>query len=122
MNKRKLGKAGENLACKYLKKHKYNILVRNYSTPIGEIDIVAEECGILVFVEVKMRQSDVYGLPEEAVNPKKIRKLTRLAQLYIKNRGLYDREARFDIVSIVARGRFFKKSIRLIKNAFYAEE
>lgn len=121
-NRQKLGKAGEILAYKYLKKHKYNIVARNYSTPIGEIDIIAEDGNILVFVEVKMRRSDAYGLPEEAINSKKMQKLTRLAQLYIKRKNLYNREARFDIVSILAQGRFGKKSIRLIKNAFYIKE
>ena len=122
MNRKKLGKAGEALACRYLKRAGYVILARNYLTSIGEIDIVAEDGGILVFVEVKMRRSDAYGLPEEAVNSKKRRKLTRLAQLYIKNNTPYNSEVRFDVVSILAPSRFGKKSIRLIKNAFYAEE
>ena len=122
MNRRKFGKIGEGLACNYLKRHRYKILARNYSTPIGEIDIVAEDRDVLVFIEVKMRRSEVYGLPEEAVNLKKMRKLTRLAQLYIKSENLYDKQARFDIVSILAQGIFGRKTIRLIKNAFYAEE
>ncbi len=119
---RKLGKAGEILASRYLKKNRFTILARNYSTPIGEIDIIAEDGKVLVFVEVKTRRSDAYGLPEEAINSKKIRKLTRLAQLYIKNKGLYDKEARFDVVSILMPRRFGRKTVRLTKNAFYAEE
>jgi len=122
MNRKRFGEIGEALACKYLKRHRYKILARNYSTSIGEIDIVAEDRGVLVFIEVKMRRSEAYGLPEEAVNLKKMHKLTRLAQLYIKNKNLYYKEARFDIVSIVAQGRFGRKTIKLIKNAFCAEE
>ena len=122
MNRRQFGKIGEILAYKYLKRHRYAILARNYSTPIGEIDIVAEDGDVLVFVEVKMRRSEAYGLPEEAIDIKKRRKLTRLAQFYIKRNGLYGKEARFDVVSIVAQGRFGKKAIRLIKHAFCAEE
>lgn len=117
-----IGKAGEAIACRYLKLFGYAIVARNYITPLGEIDIIAEDGDVLVFVEVKMRRSDLYGLPEEAVNSRKMQKLTRLAQLYIKKKNLYDKEARFDIVSITAEGRFGKKNIRLIKNAFYIKE
>lgn len=118
-NRKNLGKAGEALAYRYLKRHGYTIQERNYSTPIGEIDIIAEDADVLVFVEVKMKRSDSYGLPEEAINSKKMHKLTRLAQLYIKNEKLYNRKARFDVVAILDRGRFAKNSIRLIKNAFF---
>lgn len=121
-NRKKLGKVGEILAYRYLKRRGYTILARNYSTPMGEIDIVAEDGDVLVFVEVKMRRSDAYGLPYEAINSKKMQKLTRLAQLYIKRKNLYNREVRFDIISILAQGRFGRKSIRLIKNAFYVKE
>lgn len=113
-----LGKTGEALAYNYLKKCGYYILARNYRTKIGEIDIVARDGACLVFVEVKTRQSDAYGLPEESVTIKKMHKLTCLAQLYIRNKRLYNMEARFDIVSILIPNRFGKKSIRLIKNAF----
>ncbi len=122
MNRKTLGEIGEVLACKHLKRHGYAILERNYSTPIGEIDIVAEDGKILVFVEVKTRRSIAYGLPEEAINSKKIRKLIRLAQFYIRNKRLYSKQMRFDIVSILMQSKFSKKSLKLIKNAFYAEE
>ena len=120
-DRKKIGKVGEDIACKYLIRRGYAIVTRNYSTPIGEIDIVAENGDVLVFVEVKMKRSDTYGMPYEAINLKKQRKLIRLAQLYIKNKNLYKRQARFDIVSILGRGRFKRKSIQLIKNAFYAD-
>ena len=116
-----LGKIGEALACNYLRRCGYSILDRNYRTKIGEIDIVAQDGKILVFVEVKTRRSDSYGLPEESINIKKMHKLTRLAQLYIRNKRLYSAEARFDVVSILIPSRFGKKTIRLIKNAFPAD-
>lgn len=115
-----LGKTGEALASNYLKKCGYHILAKNYRTKMGEIDIVARDGACLVFVEVKTRQSNAYGLPEESVTIKKMHKLTRLAQLYIGNKRLYNLEARFDVVSILIPSRFGKKSIRLIKNAFPA--
>ncbi len=113
-----LGKIGEALACAYLKRNGYEILERNYKTKIGEIDIVARDGKVLVFVEVKTRQSDLYGLPEEAINAKKMHKLTLLAELYISEKRLYQSKARFDIVSILMDGGSGSKSIRLIKNAF----
>ncbi len=121
-DKNKFGKIGEALACAYLKKLGYAILSRNYRTKMGEIDIVAREGGCLVFVEVKTRQSDVYGMPEESINTKKMNKLTRLAQLYISNKRLHEMTARFDVVSVLMPGIFGKKTIRLIKNAFAAKE
>ena len=127
-DRKKLGKAGEAIACKYLKRLGYIIIAKNYSTKIGEIDIIAKDGDTLVFVEVKTRRSDAYGRPEEAINAKKKRKLSRLAQLYIKNKNLYDKKARFDVVAILARSasafnnEFDKKTIRLIKNAFYVKD
>ena len=113
-----LGKIGEALACAYLRRLGYNILSRNYKTKIGEIDIVARDGKVLAFVEVKTRRSDAYGLPEEAINAKKMHKLTLLAELYIKQKRLYQDEARFDIVSILMDSGNGSKSIKLIKNAF----
>lgn len=117
-----LGKAGEAIASRYLEGLGYRILERNYSTPLGEIDIIAEDGSVLVFAEVKTRSSDVYGMPEESVGIKKRRKLTRLAQLYISKTRFYDKEARFDVVSICADSPYGGYKIRLIKNAFHAEE
>jgi len=122
MTRSNLGKIGEALACNYLRRCGYFILDRNYRTKIGEIDIVAQDGKVLVFVEVKTRRSDAYGLPEESVSTKKMHKLTRLAQLYIRNKRRYNSEARFDIVSILMPDRFGKRSIKLIKNAFLANE
>lgn len=122
LNRREFGKAGEAIAYRYLKRRGYAVLEKNYRTRLGEIDIVAEDGDVLVFVEVKMKRSDAYGLPEEAINSKKIRKLTRLAQLYIKHKNLYNKKARFDVVSILYGGVFRRKSIKLIKNAFDTEE
>lgn len=121
-NRRDIGKAGESLACRYLRRCGYIILEKNYATPLGEIDIIAEDGATLVFLEVKMRHSDSYGLPEEAINSKKMQRLTRLARLYIKRKNLYNRKARFDVVSILSQRRCGKKTIRLIKNAFEVKE
>ncbi len=121
-NNKDFGKAGEAAACGYLKKRGYNILERNFSASLGEIDIVAEDGGVLVFAEVKTRRSTFYGMPEEAVDIKKRQKLTRLARLYMSKKNLLHRQARFDVISICVHGGFNDMTVKLIKNAFDAEE
>ena len=69
-----LGRQGEELTCKYLKKHGYRIVKRNYTTPFGEADIIANRDGTYCFVEVKARAGDGFGHPAEAVNEAKQRK------------------------------------------------
>lgn len=118
VSKGNIGKIGEGIACGYLRRRGYKILERNYKTKIGEIDIVARDGNVLVFVEVKTRASDLYGTPEEAINARKMRKLTQLAELYMNRKGLYQTKARFDVVGIIIDGGNGSKTIRLIKNAF----
>jgi len=66
-----IGRWGENAAAEYLQEHGYEIVERNARTPYGEIDLVARREGIVFFVEVKTRTSRRFGLPEEAVTPRK---------------------------------------------------
>jgi putative endonuclease len=95
----KLGEKGEGLAVKFLKKNGYKIIKRNYKTPLGEIDIIANDRGTLVFVEVKTRESLEYGHPFESVNTYKRHKIANVAMLYLKK--LKDvPPCRFDVVSI----------------------
>ena len=100
MNTVSLGSEGEGLAVEFLKKKNYKILAKNYKTFIGEIDIVAKDGDTIVFVEVKTRANDAFGLPFEAVNKGKRQKLKNLALLFLKK---HPREApaRFDVISIV---------------------
>lgn len=100
---RVLGDKGEELAVRYLKKKGYSILVRNYKAPTGEIDIIADDRGTLVFVEVKARSDDLFGQPEEAVNHRKQRKIERTA-LHYMSRLKKEMPARFDIVSVHLKG------------------
>ncbi len=72
-----IGKIGEDAASKYLKRHFYKILARNYRVRWGEIDIVAYKGGTLAFVEVKTRTSDIYGSPKDAVDEAKIQRFSR---------------------------------------------
>ena len=72
MDKKKLGFAGEDLACRYLERNGYQIVERNKSYPrICEIDIIAKKKNKYYFVEVKTRKTDAFGIPSEAVDARK---------------------------------------------------
>ncbi len=110
-----LGKEGEELALRFLKKQGYRIIGKNYRTPFGEIDIIADDGGVLVFVEVKTRSGDAFGSPFEAVDRRKRDKIKNVALSYMK-RIRKEPPARFDVLSIdVDEGR---KKIDHIKDAF----
>jgi putative endonuclease len=111
-----LGIRGENFAAKFLKKIGYKIIARNYKTPIGEIDIVAQDGNTIVFVEVKTRADNFFGQPFEAVNNRKRQKLRKLGLLYLK-RQKRELPARFDVLSIIC-SHNGKKEIEHIKDAF----
>ncbi len=100
--KKLLGNKGEELAVKYLKGRGFRILHRNFRTPIGEIDIIAEDKQTLVFIEVKTRSDDSFGLPFESVDSRKRERMRRIALLYLKHLGK-ERPVRFDVISIETR-------------------
>lgn len=110
------GKMGEDTAAAFLAKEGYKIVDRNFRCPLGEIDIVAADKGVLVFVEVKTRSSNKFGLPEEAVNRRKQHQMTKVAQFYISNKKLFNSPARFDVVAVILSGE--KVDVRVIRNAF----
>ncbi|GJL80266.1 MAG: UPF0102 protein [Nitrospinaceae bacterium] len=103
MTKQRLdfGKKGEKAAASFLKKQGYRILKKNFSTAIGEIDIIAEQKGVLVFIEVKSRVDEAFGHPSMAVTPAKQKKITQTAQSFLANNKVKDREIRFDVVSVL---------------------
>lgn len=116
MNRRARGTSGENLAVEFLEKKGYRILERNYYFARGEIDIIADDRGTLVFIEVKARRSSAYGEPEEAISMRKRRQLRKVAQGYLYTRKIEDRECRFDVVAI----KYLEQGpeIRHLENAF----
>lgn len=97
---RELGEKGETIAVRYLKKRGYRILEKNYVCKMGEIDLIAREKGTLVFIEVKTRGSIRFGPPEMAVDKRKQEQLSRAALFFLKEKGLVDEKARFDVVAI----------------------
>jgi putative endonuclease len=100
LNRILLGKSGEDLACRELRRRGYEILARRYRTRVGELDIVARDGPTIVFVEVKTRTSAAYGVPGEAVGPRKQHKIWLMASDYLLRRGWFDRPCRFDVVAI----------------------
>ncbi len=115
----RLGKSGEDLACRELRRRGYEILARRYRTRIGELDIVARDGATIVFVEVKTRTTAAFGEPGEAVGARKQHKMWLMASDYLLRRGLHDRPCRFDVVAISLddRGR---PRVELFKSAFDA--
>lgn len=111
-----LGSSGEEQAAGLLRANGYKIIARNYRSRFGEIDIIASESGTTCFVEVKTRQGDRFGLPQEAITLSKKRHLSRAALLFLKENNLLEKPARFDVVSIDSTAGSAKAE--LIKNAF----
>lgn len=101
---KRLGKKGEDLAAKYLKKKGYRILDRNYRAPSGEVDIVALDGDTIVFAEVKTRTDDSFANPYESVGKKK-RARIRHASLHYLSRMKTEALSRFDVLSITLSGR-----------------
>lgn len=113
MNKRTVGSRYEHIAAAYLIQQGYQIVERNYRVRQGEIDLVAREGGYLVFVEVKYRADSRQGMPAEAVDARKQRKLRQVASVYLYRNGLSEETpCRFDVVAILG------EEISLIRNAF----
>jgi putative endonuclease len=111
----KLGLSGEALAEDHLRGLGYQIVEKDVRTPLGQLDLVAIDGKTLVFVEVKARAGHGFGLPQEAVDAKKIRKLRQLGLYYLKIRP-YRGSVRFDVVGLtVSDGRLIR--VDHIKNA-----
>ncbi|MCI6499660.1 YraN family protein [Lachnospiraceae bacterium HCP1S3_C3] len=112
-NKRATGTAYEKKAAEYLKENGYDIIECNFRCRYGEIDIIAKDEKTLVFAEVKYRSSLRYGMPYEAVNRGKQRKIMLTAEYYrMKNNVSANTNCRFDVISILG------NEIEHIKNAF----
>lgn len=110
------GRDSEALAVAFLKQKGYKVLATNYRLKMGEIDVVAQDGRTIVFVEIKARRSKRYGHPKQALDFRKRRKLSRMAQAYLKTAGRSGASARFDVVAIIATPS--GPEIELIRNAF----
>ena len=123
MKSNETGRFGENEACRYLESRGYGILMRNYRSRYGEIDIVAAKDGAVDFVEVKARRDRAFAEAAQAVGPSKQEKLRKTALCWFAEYG--EQPARFDVLEIytgtarrTAFGEAYRTEIRHIKNAF----
>lgn len=97
---RMLGRLGEEMAGEFLRRQGFRKVVSNYRCRLGEIDLVAMEGEMLVFVEVKSKTGTFHGRPEEMLTFAKRRRLTLLARFFLTERGWLSRPARFDVVTV----------------------
>jgi len=111
------GAFGESLAADWLTENGYRVLDRNFSCRAGEADIIAMQGDTVVFIEVKTRSSDRFGLPSEAVSAAKQRRLVKTALYYLQKNKLLDYMCRFDVMEIIA-DEENNNRINLIEDAF----
>ena len=113
-----LGRHGEALAERALRRAGLRILERRFRCRGGEIDLIAEDGRTLVFAEVKTRSGVAFGLPAEAVTAAKQRRIVRAARLYLSRRGLWERPCRFDVITFDRHGGLLPWRLRHYRNAF----
>lgn len=119
MSTKQDGDWGEALVAEYLEARGCRIAEKEWRCRFGEIDLIAEQEGTLLFVEVKLRTNLRYGMPRESVTAKKQEKLRSAALLYLSMHGL-DAPARFDVAEVYTDARHSARSTRIeyIENAF----
>ena len=114
MNNRQLGSSGEDLACRYLEKRGYKILERNkHYSKLCELDIIAEEKGTIVFVEVKTRKTATFGTPFEAITATKMQNLQTGIMSYLQEHKV--KKYRLDVIGITLKPEL---KIEHLKNAY----
>ncbi|HYV85474.1 MAG TPA: YraN family protein [Patescibacteria group bacterium] len=116
----RLGRDGEAIAAGHLERKGWRILERGFRTRTGEIDLVAAEGDLLVFVEVKTRSGLGCGRPAEAVDARKRGRILRAAQLWLARHGRAEAPCRFDVIEILAEAGAPAR-IHHIPDAFQAE-
>jgi putative endonuclease len=115
MDEKRIGEIGEEAACQYLREAGYRIVTRNWGTRFGEIDIVARDGDVLVFVEVKTRRGQESGVAEAAVGPAKQRRLTAAAKAFLAAYRC-DLASRFDVVALEG------NEVQIVRNAFQVDD
>lgn len=115
---KEIGDFGEEEAVHYLEDMDYNILERNFRLKFGEVDIIAEKDGCIVFVEVKTRKNSMFGEPSEYVNSDKQNRIKKAASVYA---DIENTDIRFDVIEVFYEednGQLFSNKINHIDNAF----
>lgn len=120
--RKKLGRQGEEIARGYLEKKGWRCLQSNYRCSRGEIDLILEKNGELVFVEVRTRKSSAFGLPEESLTDTKLSRLVTLSETYLQEHQLSSVSWRIDVVAIELGPRGQVKRLEHIENAVTRRE
>lgn len=118
MERRQTGLEGEQAAVEFLERQGYEILARNVFCRVGELDVVAQKDDVLCFVEVRTRSTDAFGAPALTVMSAKRHRVVKAAMYYLQRHGVVNRMIRFDVISVVGRGR--QASVEYLPNAFDA--
>ena len=112
-----LGRRGEQLAEQKLAAGGYTVVAHNYRCPAGEIDLIAWQAEVLVFVEVRTRRGEAFGSPEASITPRKRRHLIAAAQTYLLEKELSEAAWRIDVVAVEFSSRGELLRVDLIENA-----
>ena len=120
MDRQSLGKLGEDLACAALRARDHAILATRHRTRFGEIDIVSEHRGVVVFVEVKARRSAAGGEAVDALTPHKQRRIAAMALDYLAWTDGLEKPCRFDVVAIDHVGTP-RQTLRIIEDAWHID-
>ena len=114
-----LGRRGEKIARRHLESLGHKVLEVNFRSKVGEIDLVAEDKGTLVFVEVRTKSGRAFGSAAESVNYRKRGKLIAVAQTYLAKRGAENRDWRIDVVAVEVDSQDMA-TVEVLKNAVEA--
>lgn len=113
------GRISEEAAAVWLRKKNYRIIERNWRCFLGEIDLVAFSGTVVCFIEVRSRRAvSDHSWALESIHEKKQRRLRRLAEFFLKEKGWEDRRVRFDVVSVLSGSEAGEFEILLLENAF----
>jgi putative endonuclease len=111
-----IGSRGENAAADAYRRRGFRIVARNWRCRLGELDVVVQRRGVLVFCEVKSRRESVFGGGFEAVTRRKQAKLRAVAQAFLQATGSHPQAIRFDVASVSVRGA--RSTVELFEDAF----
>ena len=111
-----LGRRGEDLALRKIKRLGYTCIARNYRCALGEVDLIAKDGDTLVFIETKTRKGANLAHAKEAVDARKRRQLSKVALAFMKANNCCEVKSRFDVVAVSLQGK--QERIEVIKNAF----
>jgi putative endonuclease len=118
IDRRGFGNEGEDASARFLEANGYVVLARNFRCRYGELDLVAEKNGTICFVEVRMRSTSIWGDPSQTVQGAKQRRVVKSALHYLQAHALRNRMIRFDVVSVLGRGK--DAVVEHLPNAFDA--